>query len=358
LVVQGLARGIVLRPTQYLPYSRGDVQILPDSEALLAGARASARYLRETHGETQGETPGAEERHMRGVRQRMVAAAAAAETEAWFDYEAVKLSVDPANNLAPLNQFNETAASTAVGSVHGAVVRALAETPMPPAASDSKEAETVDGSAVQEQGAGGGSAASGDGDGLYAGSQALRWIENAIDTEQLETDRDVEAETEVLASLEIQVWLEFDEMLRLLRQAAAAANQPPPGVPSQILGLLPSAPSEGWPDSFALTSVAAKLREQYDKTRPMEIGMTMGGRPSATGEVRPNGFVPADPRYPSRKRAERLSWVLWAMIGDQKVGVNSFGGSPYQALLEADVTTDRLRMVRLKLREIKQRLQV
>mgnify|MGYP004295367615 CR=1 FL=1 len=35
------------------------------------------------------------------------------------------------------------------------------------------------------------------------------------------------------------------------------------------------------------------------------------------------------------RRAERLSWVIWAVIGNQKVGVNAFGGSPYQALLEA-----------------------
>ena len=68
-------------------------------------------------------------------------------------------------------------------------------------------------------------------------------------------------------------------------------------------------------------------------------------------------YVPADAAYPPRKRAERLSWVLWAVIGDQKVGVNAFGGSPYQALIEADGTAERLRLVRAKLREIKGRLE-
>ena len=33
LIVQGLARGVVLRGTQTLPYSRGDVQLLPDADA-------------------------------------------------------------------------------------------------------------------------------------------------------------------------------------------------------------------------------------------------------------------------------------------------------------------------------------
>ena len=47
LVVQGLGRGVVIRPTQMLPYSRGDVQLLPDSESLIAAARASARWLRQ-----------------------------------------------------------------------------------------------------------------------------------------------------------------------------------------------------------------------------------------------------------------------------------------------------------------------
>ena len=41
LVVQGIARAVVVRGTQALPFSRADVQLLPDIEALQAGARAS-----------------------------------------------------------------------------------------------------------------------------------------------------------------------------------------------------------------------------------------------------------------------------------------------------------------------------
>ena len=57
-----------------------------------------------------------------------------------------------------------------------------------------------------------------------------------------------------------------------------------------------------------------------------------------------------------RKRVERLSWTMWAVIGDQKVGVNSFGGSPYQELLEAEGTAERLRLARRKIQTFMERL--
>ena len=44
-------------------------------------------------------------------------------------------------------------------------------------------------------------------------------------------------------------------------------------------------------------------------------------------------FVPADPSYPARLRASRLSWFIWAVIGEQTVGVNSYEGSPLQVCI-------------------------
>jgi hypothetical protein len=69
-------------------------------------------------------------------------------------------------------------------------------------------------------------------------------------------------------------------------------------------------------------------------------------------QVRELSYVPVDDQFPARRRAERLSWVVHAVIGNQKVGVNAFGGSPYQALIEADSTADRLRLCLIRLREI------
>ena len=44
------------------------------------------------------------------TRRRMAAAAASVEACSWFAYEAVQLSVDAGGSLAPLNQFNASAA--------------------------------------------------------------------------------------------------------------------------------------------------------------------------------------------------------------------------------------------------------
>ena len=65
---------------------------------------------------------------------------------------------------------------------------------------------------------------------------------------------------------------------------------------------------------------------------------------------------PADAAYPARRRAERLSYAIWTIVGNQKVGVNAQGGSPLQAVLEVDETADRLRMVLRRLREVKGQL--
>ena len=58
----------------------------------------------------------------------------------------------------------------------------------------------------------------------------------------------------------------------------------------------------------------------------------------------------------ARRRAERLSYAIWTIVGNQKVGVNAQGGSPLQAVLEVDETADRLRMVLRRLREVKGQL--
>ena len=41
-------------------------------------------------------------------------------------------------------------------------------------------------------------------------------------------------------------------------------------------------------------------------------------------------YVPADKNYPARLRAARLSWMLWAVIGRQTVGINVVEKSPLQ----------------------------
>ena len=179
LVVQGLTRGIVLRATQTLPYSRGDVQLLPDAEALLEGARAAQRHLR-AMAPDGGPVSAA-------ARMRLTAAAAAIEAKAHFDYEAVALSVDAGGNLAPLNQLNATAAAS-LSQVEAAVGEALREAPMsPPEAQDS----------------------------LYQGSRAAEDLRAAIEAAEAAEEAEAAEAAEALLALEVQVWLELDDLLQV-----------------------------------------------------------------------------------------------------------------------------------------------
>ena len=181
LVVQGLGRGVVLRPTQMLPYSRGDVQLLPDCEALLAGALASERVL----GTAAVAAPA------RAVKRRLVAAAAAAELEAHLPYEAVKVSVDAGGHLAPLNQLNVSAAA--------AVLAAAAP-------------------AVEEAIRGALSSLDGSGGPLYEGSAALRLLDGAVEAAERVAAGGEEAAADIGA-----------EMLEGLRGPVDRARRPAPG---------------------------------------------------------------------------------------------------------------------------------
>ena len=319
LVVQGLARGVVLRPTQDLPYSRGDVLLLPDAEALRDAARAAAVRLR--------PLPSADALFS-STRRRMVAAAAVGDAEHHWPYEATQLAVD-GNGLSPLCAFNASAATSLGAAAAAAVDAALARTPMPPAD---------------------------DGDGLDAdellGAKALTALDAAVDAVAEEGDDDGgEAAAETAAALERleqQVWVETDELLRILQRGAAAAGvgRDVP-VPSQLLGLLPPPPDGGWPEGFKLAAADERLRARYAAAAAEE------GPP---GAMRATAYVPADAAYPARRRAERLSYAIWTIVGNQKVGVNAQGGSPLQAVLEVDETADRLRMVLRRLREVKGQL--
>ena len=99
--------------------------------------------------------------------------------------------------------------------------------------------------------------------------------------------------------------------------------------------------------------MAARLGAKYEAARQQEE--VEAGKEELDG-VQPLSYVPLDAAYPPRKRAERLSWVVWALINDQQVGVNSFGGSPHQQRIEADSTSMRLRLARSKMSELRETL--
>lgn len=102
------------------------------------------------------------------------------------------------------------------------------------------------------------------------------------------------------------------------------------------------------------TSHWPRLTSRYEE----ELAAGRAGKDEAedTDDVQRRSYVPLDAVYPPRKRAERLSWMVWALLNDQQVGVNSFGGSPHQVRIEAHGTSERLRLARSKMRELRERL--
>jgi len=164
-------------------------------------------------------------------------------------------------------------------------------------------------------------------------------------------DAAADAEAKELAELgvlEVQLWLEFDTYIQylssLVDDAAPVSSQL-----SQLLGLLPPPPQPaGWPSTFKFKSMALVEKSQYRQAEKRSAE-----RKRDVDELRAISYVPVDTRYPPRKRAERLSWAIWGVIGGQKVGVNAYGGSPFQAVLEAAGTKERLQ---LALERLKRRL--
>ena len=90
-------------------------------------------------------------------------------------------------------------------------------------------------------------------------------------------------------------------------------------VPSQLLGLLPDPPTGGWPADFLLGGIASRLRMEAQATETAGVGR------DKPAELREMVYVAADPAYPPRKRAERLSWLIWSVIGMRMHGAPTRG---------------------------------
>ena len=285
LVVHCLGRALVLRGTQALPFSRATVLRLPDTEALRAAA---------SHGGDVGAA---------------TFAAAAAEDFCWKDYE----FADPMGPLAGLR-------------VRGSLGR-IGQPPQFPSfapgmlVSCARNADTL-----------AGAEAAGDDASLIANStaaQAALAVVSEVDDEAAAT---VEA-------LEVQVWLELDALVNPdapRGEGASARLMTDADVPPELLGLLPPAPPGGWPEGFGLHD----RQEAMEARARLEALVGGGGTHLASliGSAAAAG-------YPLRRRAERLSYAVWAVIGDED-------GAPLQRVLEATSTAERLRFAVLRMRTL------
>ena len=186
-------------------------------------------------------------------------------------------------------------------------------------------------------------------DGLWAeGSIVHEALTSALDSvEEGESESD-DKEEDGLVVLEYQLWVELDDVLSALQVLNNREKAVP--LPPQMLALLPEPPEGGWPESFKLSVLRAVVASAAKAKKEEEEEKEEGSEEDGTEDL---SYVPMDAAYPVRRRAERLSWLIWAIIGDQKVGVNAYGGSPYQPLIEAEGTAERLRLALLKIREIR-----
>ena len=315
IIAQGLTRAVVVRGTQDLPYSRADVQLLPDAESLLAAACAASRWRKESGNELKG---GEESSSGAGDSDRFTLAAVAAEEAVWRPYENAPASLtegvsEPGMVRTPpaFCAFYPDAAQQSVQKAQTAVAEALAAMPTTPtAAADSPLVLSA----------------------LLDTSAALA----AFDDEAEAEAEDLSA----LLALETQTWLELDQFLRRIANMRDSNGNMP--VPKQLLCLLPpepAAPASGWPLEFVLGNIVTEIKSAERKRRSLA---------SPAISYDPEPFVPLDPRYPPRRRAEKLSYSIWLVIREE--------GLDLQPLLDTMSTADRLRMALGRLRDLSERL--
>ncbi len=375
LVVHCLRRGIILRGTQALPFTRADVLCLPDAEQLGAAARSVLR--REPPGEPDGDGFAAAESSGNGctaaesggdakaLQQAAILAAAAAEDRCWQPYEFAPLGRGGGREFAPgaaaVPAFASFAPLAAGECARGATEAAQGAR----SAADSvaqTEAVSMENMAAMLEAARAAEAAKAAG-AAEAAVEAVRAVgcsaiaQAALAKAEVETvaaAAQVEAEeAQTLAALEQQVWMQLDAFLRALATRKDGALP----VPAQLLSLLPPPPAEGWPEGFVLHRVALALEEQAAAaaaTAAAAAAAAPGASAHAEGDDPSRAesppdlepFVPCDHTlYPARRRAQRLSNSIWLLIGDESADL--------QPALEARSTSERMRLALERIREMR-----
>ena len=294
LVCQGVARAAVVRGTQALPYSRADVQLLPDAEQLASAVR-SAR-LRE-------RGAGCEEVSL------VALTAAIAEEHCWREYEFAPVGIESvATGLAPFASFNPAEATACARAAAKLAATADAGNDAGGGKEEEEEEEEEDECGVLE--------------GVMAEAMAAAGDESENESESS------------LELAELQVWLELDALFRTLKLRRGG----PMPAPAQLLSLLPCPPAAGWPDAFQLDEAANALRESALRESPA----------TADGDAS-EPFVPhSKTEYASRRRQQRLSCAVWPVL--------SRDNNELQRALEATSTKERLRLAARKVRELREQL--
>ena len=133
-----------------------------------------------------------------------------------------------------------------------------------------------------------------------------------------------------ISELEYKVWVHIDEMIHLLQSLVDPMKTRPIPIPTQILGLLPTNPIHPWPEQFCLEKYALKLEKEK----------------AQIGTFSKSEFVRVDNhqgiQYPPLRRAQRLSFVLWALTDTIAVPDTTHPDFSRQKLIELNSIEKRL----------------
>ena len=290
---EAVGRFRVLRGTQASPYSKADVALLPDAEETLAWLPA----VEKLHGELS-------------PRGRLAAARAAAAAAAgvWASHEAAPL--DPSVTPSELAPFNLALDEPSCAAQAHAAAEAAAAAAGQAAALDALAVADEIGDPLSFRAPGWGPWSDLLGEGCT--------VDEAEDAAARgEDDGGCTLSAETLLAAEQSVWTELITCLRLTRALRTPTAAPPLAdsevpLPEALRMLLPPPPDAGWPD----------------------------GAPIAPSPAEWLG------RYPPQRRAQRLSYLLAALLPDLD----------RQKLLQCSSTASRLDDALLHLRETSGRL--
>jgi Lon protease-like protein len=312
LVVQALERFHILHATQHTPYAIATVQLLPDTELVMSHYQDALDLAQELGDDFLND------RDAWGAA--CAAALETAEQLRVFEYRPVTVGSSTMGAVAPLANFDmEINVETIFPSVQTLVT---------------EQCDKV--RSVMEQ--------------------------HLLSASPMELpDSLQELEAKQVMQLEHEVWLGVDELVRLLQllnpNANAASVTP---VPTQMLGLLPRPTCLRsdfyipWPSDFKLDQYADRL-EQYAAS--MAIGTY-----SKSPFVRYDYADSLLKRYPALRRAQRLSYVVWILIGNigELPGDADSGSKPpsRQEILEMPSISARLKAAKDRLDAINDTLRL
>lgn len=296
VVVQALGRFIVGDVVRNgYPYPIATVELLPDIE-LVDAYYGEAKDAANTFDFVLNDK-------VRGA----ACAGAVAEASEWRDYEFKAVDADDvpadADDLPPVSSLNEGSAADSrdsgnSDSAHAAIEEYLSQSPTE----------------------------------MYLGECSLS--DDFSDPPKPQKD---------VFYMEHNVWLELDNMAKILTKLNPKGNTEMP-IPNQILGLLPPEDSDRpWPKDFKIGTYMRKMSHVYSvlgKRKNMNVD---------DGQLEQLKVVKG---YPPLRRARRLSYIVWALIGSVMKDSYIDTGVTRQQILEMDHISERLEAAATRLREI------